>query len=335
VLLLTSCVLYGCTSILPSAVLRHELPCGTDCGVEACFQTPSFWCVLNRTAPFFLQSMMHALAWKLLKLYFSLTNDYYSWQYRLVSRHGGALSMLFPLLCCGMSYAIEIDDPYHPAYALHFVRSAFTCRMRFPNIFWEFCLHYGQIGISACIVLIAVVRVVQLLIRSLVRSSRVRNFESAGWWGTVGVAIAALMQRPKVVKILVLGMVALLMVVLSASLTVLSAPAFVTFNEDMQEWYACVKFDFARSSVFGETEWEKVVNEVMQLSGGEQGKCPPLPQNGPSVALQLTHLLTEALVPMAIAFFFSKLSHFHCPRGFKKAKVSHQVKIKTSVASES
>jgi hypothetical protein len=240
-LLLLSCVLFGCVAILPTALLYHDLPCGGEsCNVEACFQTPSVWCVLNRASSFTTQMVVHCLAWKLLMLYFKLVNDYYSWQYHLVNRYGGRMAIVFPLICCAVSYAIEVDDPSHPSYAVHFARSGFICRMRFPSLLAEFALHYGQVVGSAGVVVVVVYKLVRIIVMAFARS---RNSEYHGHFrifGKMKMVFSAMRHKPKVGKIVLLGLTALLMVVLSLSLTVVSASAFATFHASMTQWYDCM-----------------------------------------------------------------------------------------------
>jgi hypothetical protein len=141
--LVVSSAIFGFVGILPSAVLYTDLPCA--CDTEVCFQSPSVWCTMNRSSSFFLQMIIHCLAWKLLKLYLSLVNNFYSWRYKAVTKYGGRMAIGCPVICCVASYATEVVNPRHSCYALHFVRSAFTCRMRFPNVATEFLLHYSQI----------------------------------------------------------------------------------------------------------------------------------------------------------------------------------------------
>jgi hypothetical protein len=294
-------VLFGCVGVLPSAVLYHDLPCG--CETEVCFQTPSVWCAINRSSPFCLQMIVHCLAWKLIKLYFSLVNDFYSPQYKLVHNYGGRMVFLVPLICGVVSYATEVTDPRHPSYALHFVRSAFTCRMRFPSLVAEFLLHQCQVLCSALIVLYVVARVVRI-ITSTRRRITDRNDEPGlrnRIFSSARLCVAAMIEKPKVLKIVVLGILGLFMAVFCVILTVLSAPVFASFHDDTQNWHDCVKFSFARRSLFGDASWDSALAE----GGGDA--CPDLPKNGPSTVSIALALVTESLVPMVIAFFFGTL----------------------------
>jgi hypothetical protein len=327
-LLLCACTLYGCVAILPSMILKTELPCGRDCDVEACFQTPSMWCTVNRSSSFLLQVMIHSLAWKLVTLYLSLVNDFYSFTYRFTRKYGGWLSILLPCVCCAISYQIEIDDPMHPSYALHFVRSAFTCRMRFPDFQMEMFLTHAQIGISAGIVLLAVIKIIGVLVQSYVR---VKSVEGLNYFGKVKVAFLALAQKPKVVKIMALGMTALLMLVLSVSMTILSAPAFASFHDDSQAWYECIKRHFALRNLYG--KWEELLAEAAadaaatgdDVDTSALGGCPPLPQGGPSLNSQLIQMVAETLVQLLVATFYGRMPQLEwvgslVPSPFRKAR---------------
>jgi len=307
-LLVFACVLFGAVGILPSALLYHDLPCGQDCETEPCFQVPSRWCVVNKSSTFFLQIAIHCLAWKLLKLYLSLKNDVFSLRYRIVTNWGGYMVVFFPVASGAISYVLEVDDPTHPSYAMHFVRSGFTCRMRFADLLSEVFLHYGQMGISATIVFVVVVRVIVVITSMRARASgtslSIRS--TSGLTAVAKLIVITILEKAKVMKIMGLGVVALLMLVLSVLSTILSAPVFASFQSDVQGWYDCVKYSFAIRNLFGDTAWDIALTSA-SISGTE---CPSLPQSGPSQVILLVSLLTETLIPLLVAMFFASLLQF-------------------------
>jgi hypothetical protein len=300
-LLVLSCVMFGFVAILPSAILYHDLPCGQDCTSEPCFQAPSSWCIANRTSSFFLQMAIHCLAWKLLKLHFTLKNDFYSTSFRLTTKFGGVTAVVLPLFCCLVSYAVEVNDPQHESYSLHFIRSGFTCRMRWPSPAAEFLLHYGQIGMSAAIVFIVVVRVIALIASTRARAIGISG-KSEGRFASsaamVKFAVMTMMERAKLMKIVSLGAIALMMFVLSVFSTILSGMSFATYHTEVQDWFDCIKYTFSRRSLFGDEAWDTAIS----ITGSA---CPLLPQSGPSQVALIMSLASETLIPLLVALFFA------------------------------
>ena len=65
----------------------------------------------------------------------------------------------------------------------------------------------------------------------------------------------AMLEKPKILKIVSLGITGLMMVVLSISLTIMSAPEFASFYDGTQKWYDCNKYSFAKTALFGDASY--------------------------------------------------------------------------------
>jgi hypothetical protein len=318
-LLISASVLFGCVAIIPTTLLSRDLPCGADCTTEGCFQHPSLWCHVNKTSTFVLQIIIHCMAWKLLTLYLSLKNDFYSLTHKVVTKFGGRISVLVPVMCCAISFAIEENDPSRAAYALNFHRSGFSCRMRFPSFAAELLLNYGQMAISAGILLVVVFKIVKTIVSAFARAKlNVIDGGDNSLFVQIRIVVTALAQKPKVLKIVMLGVMALLLLALNLSLTITSAGSFASFHDDMTHWYDCVRYSFAKQALYGEESWDEA---VASIPGGSD-VCPPLPEEGPSVAMQTITILSEALVPIVVAVFFKRIPKASLPRGWFSSVVS-------------
>jgi len=223
-----------------------------------------------------------------------------------------------PVVCYIMSCFTEVVDPRHSSYALHFVRSTFICRMRFPNVATEFLLHYSQIWGSGMLIFFAVFRIVDIIVTA---RSRMIEDEPRGNRRMMR-ALMAMLEKPKILKIVSLGVMGLTMAMLSIALTIISAPEFATFYDDFQEWYDCIKYSFAKVALFGDTSWDTALVE------GDGTICPSLRESGPSVVSMSLSLTAESLVPLLIAALFGSLGFGKHIRSLKTSLSLHRKKIK-------
>ena len=145
-------------------------------------------------------------------------------------------------------------------------------------------------------------RVVRAVLSSKLRVDSFRGEGPASISDHMVSIIACLLENVKIMKIVGLGLAALLMLVLSAVLAVTSAPAFELFHLETQEWYNCIKTFWAQRNVYGDDAWDDVL-----ASSVRNPSCVQLGKNGPSAANLTASFLAETVVPLLIAFFFGGL----------------------------
>jgi hypothetical protein len=296
--------LYGAIGVLPTLLLQDRLPCG-DGGTEKSFveSASSVWCMLNRGSTFVLQSILFCIAWKALVLQINLQYAHLGHAKReRIKGVFGTVSVALPLVLCLLSFFLEDMDPRSEQFNLHLARSSVFCRMRFASYEEEFALLYLPMALGLLITVLSLGTTLRGVVNAYVRVRVIQDDVDVDHrCSKLRLMATAVCERPQILYILKLTVAMLVQFCLLVSIVSVTAPTLAAFQAESVEWLKCVRYIYARESLFGADEWSRLDSEV----GLENSPCPAFPEDRPSVALQSLGSLSEVLVPLTVALFFS------------------------------
>jgi len=171
----------------------------------------------------------------------------------------------------------------------HMARSGFSCYMR---------LYSGQELICVQLPLLLAGSIISLLV--LATTVELLKIMAATTLGQERTLVQVIRKFKPLRTILALGINALITLLLWICVSVLSAPEFQNFIDEVGLWYECKIFDYSQSLLYGEENWSSV-SDV---------DCGLFPEDKPSVNLQIIRYLAEVYVPLTVALSFGvKRSH--------------------------
>jgi len=272
-LVVSSCF-HGLVGALPAVLLGEELPCG--CETENCFDQ-TWMCLWGRLSVAVIHVIMMGITVKMYRCYCGIVNNV------TINR-----SLKYEMYCVVIALAIfcvsiAVEDKSYDSdlYALHFSRSSFLCRIRFPSFLSEFLLVYLPVIAASMVTVVLLVAVNHHIVVNMLRGLDIKK-KSKAVMNTSFLCLSSLV-------------VLLMWVINSLS----SAPLYLEFDRNYQDWFnRCYKFEFSREEAYAEFQDE--------MSTMFMDKCGAQPNEKPSVAFQMVGYMGEAFVPVLVALFFAR-----------------------------
>jgi hypothetical protein len=301
--------LYGIVGVFPTLLLREALPCG-DCGTEKCFVetgASSPWCIINRSSTFILQIILNCVLWKtaLLTISINFSGTIGARRLSRIKRFFGVASVGVPVVLCLVAYLLEDTDPRHERFPLHLARSSVFCRMRLSSNLEEFVLVYFPMIISMAAVSVCLITTLKSVIGAYIRmrvGTNAATYFRSNPKAMLNCTVKAVLDKPQLFYLVKLAAAVIGQCIFLVAITGATAPTLSAFQSESDSWLKCIRYRYARESLFGDVEeW----TDATGSSDGTDSPCPAFPTERPSVFLMCCGVLSEAFVPLTIALFFS------------------------------
>jgi hypothetical protein len=237
-------VIHGILCVLPSAILFDSVACG-DCGSEMCFGDNGV-CFLSRTSVFILHAILLCITWVM----YVTTMDI------IASRRGaggtraqevrfwhGLIPVVILGVLCGIAFGLDTSNLHtftQQEREFHMARSVFSCYMRL-RASEEFVLVQLPFLIGGVCVLALVFVTTQHLVRLARSTSKDQDSSMFQSLHQATTKFAPLRT------ILISGVNALVTLILWIIVSVLSAPEFESFIDEVDLWYKCKIFDYSQT----------------------------------------------------------------------------------------
>jgi hypothetical protein len=117
-------LLYSLVATFPSLIMKHDLPCGADCGTEECLQQSSALCAMNRASVHIVLSILINLCVLMFQIAYAIIKGTGYTNQRALN----CFSTIVPVLLAFVAYALEVSDINDGGNAeLNIARHAFSC----------------------------------------------------------------------------------------------------------------------------------------------------------------------------------------------------------------
>ncbi len=100
-------------------------------------------------------------------------------------------------------------------------------------------------------------------------------------------------------RLFLIGILSFTLMLVWVVQTILAGILSRVYMDAVDDWLACIRFDFARRNAAGE-QWEELL-----VANSEGRLCPASPQGTTLFESQVLRSLFEVLVPVMVAFTFS------------------------------
>jgi hypothetical protein len=283
VLLIRLSAVSGLIGVAPVALWQENLVC--DCNSELCFSR-SFLCKLNQMSVYAVMSVVCCLLYKFAKLLRKLEKDNKKWERyydRLWTIH---LAWILPTLLGFTSFAFEEsgNDGFHLA------KSGFRCQYRHGSIVVESLLLHVPMCLCMGTMCLLIRASVHICLSTVLLHLKTRSL--ANIW-------QVLKSRPAMYRLFLIGILSLTLMLVWVVQTVLAGVLSRVYMDAVDNWLACIRFDFARRNAAGE-QWEELL-----VANSEGRLCPASPQGTTLFESQVLRSLFEVLVPAMVAVTFS------------------------------
>ena len=209
------------------------------------------------------------------------------------------MAMLIPMACCIASFVVEegrFDS--EDRHKLMMSRSIFQCHFqyvpslplrrviicplfadlpplltcRYPSFGTEFLLQYAPLIVSSFATTVALGMIAKTVYEIMVNMAGRSVTQS-------------FLKNAQNRVVIMLGIVSILVCVVWIYISLVSIPAFALFNDDLDDWFSCVKYDFSTSSQYG----DKVFQKLLKIA--DRKPCPPVPTDAyPASRLALQYV---------------------------------------------
>jgi hypothetical protein len=279
-LLIRLVTLAGLLGVMPVALLQNKLLC--TCESDLCLSS-GFWCKLNQTSIFVVMATCFTLLLKfavlLIKLE-KLTHESILGDWRVMQ-----VAWVAPLVFAAMSFGLEENGNEQ----FHLAKAGVRCQFRYASMLQEFILLHIPMCLCVCGMTYFIQANMRLCSEVMLLQCKERNFTSL---------VKVLQKRPQLQKMLIISVVSVILMLLWLVQAIASGSVFHNYLDSIDEWYKCVRFDFARNAVV--PDWPEVL-----ASNNDGNLCPSSPTGNALFESHLLKSLFEALLPGLIASTFS------------------------------
>ncbi len=283
VLLIRLSAVSGLIGVAPVALWQENLVC--DCNSELCF-SHSFLCKLNQMSVYAVMSVVCCLLYTFAKLLRKLDKSNKKWERYYDRWWMMHFTWILPTLLGFTSFAFEEsgNDGFHLA------KSGFRCQYRHGSIVVESLLLHVPMCLCMGTMCLFIQGSVHICLETVLLQLETRSL--ANIW-------KVLKSRPEMYRLFCIGILSFTLMLVWVVQTVLAGVLSRDYMDAVDNWLACIRFDFARRHAFGEP-WEEL------LVANKEGRlCPTSPQGTTLFESQVLRSLFEVLLPVMVALTFS------------------------------
>jgi hypothetical protein len=198
------------------------------------------------------------------------------------------LTWILPTLLGLTSFAFEEAGNVNTGY--HLAKSGIRCQYRYGSIVAESLLLHVPMCLCMGTMCLFIRASVYICLEALLLQLDTRSL--ANMW-------KVLKSRKEMYRLLFIGILSFTLMLVWVVQTVLAGVLSRGYIDAVDDWLACIRFDFARRNAAGE-QWEELL-----VANSDGRLCPASPQGTNLFESQVLRSLFEVLLPVIVALAFS------------------------------